>query len=65
MAPLIKTIMALHHFHPLVKVDLPPFVDDFHLETNLILDREAFISTLTHSPSFSFNGLSGMVYELL
>ncbi len=65
MAPLTKTIMALHHFHPLVKVDLPLFVDDFHLETNFILDREAFISILTHSPSFSFNGFSGTVYELL
>jgi hypothetical protein len=29
------------------------------------LNWEAFISTLAHSPHFSFNGPLGMVYELL
>jgi len=29
MAPLVKTIATLHHLHPLVEVDLPPFVNDF------------------------------------
>ncbi len=57
--------MALHHFHPLVKVDLPPFVDDFNPELNLILDREAFIYALMHSPHLSSNNPLNMVYELL
>ncbi len=42
VALLVKTIATFHHFHPLVKVDLPLFVDDFHLHMNLVLDREAF-----------------------
>jgi hypothetical protein len=65
MAPLIETITTLHHLHPLVEVDLPPFVDNFHLKMNLILDREALVFPLTHSPHHSFNGPLGMVYELL
>ncbi len=36
------------------------FVDDFHLETNLILDRKTFIYALTRSPH-----PSSMAYELL
>jgi hypothetical protein len=63
--PLAKTIVALRHLHPLAKVDLPPFVDDFHPNTNLVLDREAFIYALTCSPHLSSNGPLGMVYELL
>jgi hypothetical protein len=43
----------------------PLFVDDFHFETKVILNQEAFVSTLICSPCFSFGGLSGMVYELL
>jgi hypothetical protein len=27
---LVETIMVFHHFHPLAKVDFPPFVDDIH-----------------------------------
>ncbi len=65
MAPLTETIATLHHFHPLPKVDLPSFVDDFHPKTNFVLDKEAFISTLTYSPYLSSRGPSGMVYELL
>ncbi len=30
VAPLTETITTLHHLHPLVEVDLPPFVDNFH-----------------------------------
>jgi hypothetical protein len=51
--------------HPFAKVDLPPFVFDFHLETKFILDRESFIFALVHSPRLCFNGLSSIVYELL
>jgi hypothetical protein len=65
VAPLVETITTFHHLHPLAEVDLPRFVDDFHLKTNLVLDREAFIFALTHSPCLSFNGPLGMVYELL
>jgi len=46
---------TLHHFHPLVEVDLSPFVDDFNLEMDLVLGREAFISPLMHSPRLSCN----------
>ncbi len=28
-APLVETIVARRHFHPLVQVVFPPFVDDF------------------------------------
>jgi hypothetical protein len=63
--PLAKTIATLHHFHPLVEVDLPPFVDDFNPKTNLVLDRKAFIYALMYPPRLSSNSLSNMVYELL
>jgi len=63
--PSAKTIVALYHLHPLVKVDLPPFVDNFHPKTNFILDIEAFIYVLTHFPHLSLDGPLGMVYELL
>jgi hypothetical protein len=43
MASSGKTIAALCHLHPLVEVDLPPFIDYFHLKMDLILDRKAFI----------------------
>jgi hypothetical protein len=65
VAPSTETIATLHHFHPLVEVDLPPFVNDFNPKMDLILDKEAFISVLTHSPHLSFNNPSNMVYELL
>jgi hypothetical protein len=65
MVPLVKTIVAFRHLHPLVKVDFPPFVNYFHPEMDLILDREAFISTLTHFPHLSSSDPSSMVYQLL
>jgi hypothetical protein len=65
VAPLVKTITSLHHLHPLVEVDLPLFVDDFHPEMDLVLDREAFIFALTHLPCLSFDDLSSTVYEIL
>jgi hypothetical protein len=65
VAPLIQTIMALHHLHPLVEVDLPPFVEDFHPEMDLVLDRETFIYALTCSPHLSFGNPSSMVYGFL
>jgi hypothetical protein len=49
----------------LAKVDLPPFIDDFHKKMDLVLDKEAFIFILTHSPCFSSNDPLSMVYELL
>ncbi len=65
VAPLAKTIATFHHFHPLVEVDFPPFVNDFHLEIDCILDRNTFIFISTRSPCFSFGSPSGMVYEFL
>jgi len=64
-APSAKTIATLHHFHPLVEVDLPPFVDDFNPKMDLVLDRKAFIYVVMYSPCLSSNSLSNMVYELL
>jgi hypothetical protein len=64
IAPSVETIAALCHLHPLAKVDLLPFIDDFHPKTNLVLDRETFIYALTSSPHLSFNNPSSMVYEL-
>jgi hypothetical protein len=65
VAPLAKTITTFRHLHPLAKIDLPPFVEDFHLEMDLILDKNTFIYALTRSPCLSFNSLSNTVYELL
>jgi hypothetical protein len=42
-----------------------PFVNDFHLERDLVLHREAFIFTFTSFPHLSSNGPLDMVYELL
>jgi hypothetical protein len=58
--------MGGHRFlHPLVEVDLPPFINEFHLEIEVTLNREAFISALACSPCVSSIGPLDMVYELL
>jgi len=57
--------VAFHHLHPLVEVDLPPFVNDFHPEMDLVLDIEAYIFAFMCLPSLSFGNPSNMVYELL
>jgi hypothetical protein len=41
--PFDETTRILHLLYPLAKVDLPPFVDDFHPKTEVILNQEAFI----------------------
>jgi hypothetical protein len=64
-APSNETIKVLHLLHPLVEVDLPLFVDDFHLEIEVTLDRETFVSDLVRSLHLFSIGLSSMVYELL
>jgi hypothetical protein len=61
MWPIPKTITTLHHLHRSTKVDFPLFVNDFHLEMDIVLDQEAFISTLTHSPHLSSDNPSSMV----
>jgi hypothetical protein len=63
--PSDETMGILHLLHPHVEVDFPHFVDDFHLETKVILDQEAFVFALAHSPHLPFGGPFGMVYELL
>jgi hypothetical protein len=63
--PLIKAIVTFRHLHSLAEVDFPPFVNDFHLKTNFILDKKAFIFTLARSPCLLFSSPLGMVYELL
>ncbi len=62
--PWAKTIATLPHLHPLVKVDLPLFIDDFHPK-RILFWKEAFIFVLTHFPCFSSNSPLSMVYELL
>jgi hypothetical protein len=42
IAPFNETMGILRLFHPLVEVDIPPFIDDFHLETEVTLNKEAF-----------------------
>ncbi len=56
---------TFHHFHPLVEVDLPPFVDDFNPKMDLVLDGKAFIFASLHSSHLSSNNPLNMVYELL
>jgi hypothetical protein len=51
--------------HPLVEVDLHPFINDFHFETEVTLNREAFIFALACSPCLSSNGPLDTVYKLL
>jgi hypothetical protein len=63
--PSNETTKVLCFLHPLIEVDLAPFVNDFHHEIEVILNWEAFISVLVHSPHLSSNGTSCMVYELL
>jgi len=49
VAPLAKTVMAFCHFHPLAKVDLPPFVEDFHLRWILFwIERHLFMLWHVH-----------------
>jgi hypothetical protein len=65
VAPFNETTKVFHFLHPLVEVNFPPFIDDFHFEMEVTLDRETFISTLVRSPRLSSNDPSNMVYELL
>jgi hypothetical protein len=65
IAPSNETIKVFCLVHLFAKVDTPLFIDDFHLETEVILDQEAFISTLACSPRLSSSGSSDMVYEFL
>jgi hypothetical protein len=51
--------------HPLAEVDFPPFIDDLHLETKVILDQKTFVFALVCSPHLFFGGPSSMVYDLL
>jgi hypothetical protein len=46
-------------FHPAIEVDLPPFMDDYHLEMKVILNRKTFIFVLVHSPFFFSSGPLG------
>jgi len=65
IAPFNKTMRVFHLFHLLAEVDLPPFIDDFHLKIKIILNQRTFISALVRPPHFSSGGPLGMVYELL
>lgn len=63
--PFDKTTGVLCFLHPLAKVDLLPFVDNFHREMEVTLNQDAFVFALAHWPHLSTSCLSAMVYELL
>jgi hypothetical protein len=65
VAPSDKTTRVLHLLHPFAKIDFLPFVDDFHIEMEVTLDRMEFIFALACPSCFSFSDLSSMVYKLL
>ncbi len=65
VAPFDKTMGVLRFLHPLAKVDFPPFVDNFHRETEVILNQDAFVFALARSPCLSTSCPLAMVYELL
>jgi hypothetical protein len=52
VAPSDETMGVLCFLHPAIEVDLPPFMDDFHPEMKVILNRKTFIFVLAHSPYF-------------
>jgi hypothetical protein len=52
--PSNDTTITFCFFHPSAKVDIPFFVNNFHPKIVVTLDRETYISTLTHSPCLSF-----------
>jgi hypothetical protein len=56
MVPFDEIMTTLCLFHPLADVDLLLFVNDFHVETKVILNQEAFIFfVLAHSPHCEWN----------
>jgi hypothetical protein len=59
-----ETTRIFHLLHPLVEVDLPPFVDDFHPEIKVILNWKHLSFFKICSPHVSFGGPLGMMYEL-
>jgi hypothetical protein len=52
VAPSDETTGVFCLLHPFVKVDILPFVNDFHPETKVILDQELFIFALVCPPHF-------------
>ncbi len=48
VAPSNETKGVLCLLHPYAKVDLPPFIDDFHLETKVILEKHFFLLWFVH-----------------
>jgi hypothetical protein len=61
--PIWRDDESLFFLYPLAEVDFLSFIDDFHFDSKVILDHEAFIFTLAHSPRLSSNNLSDLVYE--
>ncbi len=64
-SPSNETMKILHLLDPLAKVNFPPFIDDFHLETKVTLDQDTFVFALVCSPHLSSSDPSNMVYKLL
>jgi hypothetical protein len=63
VTPSDKTTVFLNFLHQHIEVDLPLFINDFHPEMEVILNRKAFIYVLAYSPCLFSGGLLPMVYE--
>jgi hypothetical protein len=63
--PSNETIVTFQPFHPLAKVDFPPFVNDFHLKIEVTSHQKAFIFALTCSPHLISSSLSSTMYKFL
>ncbi len=65
VTPFDKTIWVLRFLHSFFEVDLPPFIDNFHIDMEVTLNWKTFIYALACSPHLFFGGPLGMVYEFL
>jgi len=53
ISPFDETTKIICFFNPLVEVDFPTFIDDFHFEMKFTLDQDPIIFALVHSSHFS------------
>jgi hypothetical protein len=60
-----ETLGVVCLLHPLAKVNLPLFVNDFHPKIEVTLNQDAFNFDFVFLSHFSLDGPSSMVHELL
>jgi hypothetical protein len=63
--PFEDTTRVLPLVHPLAKVDIFLFINDFHPKMEITLDQKTFIFALACSQRLSSSCPLDMVYELL